>query len=272
MSDAECKLVLSCKNYFIYRHGCRAWRSLHLCIIHLSLSYRKPNYNMTIYSREVSVHAMLIIGIAGGTGSGKTTVARSVIERLSAGKEVTFISQDNYYKDHTHLTLDERALINYDHPFAFDNELLIEHLGELKQGQTAYAPVYDFTMHARFTDQKLELLPNNIVIIEGLHVLSDEKLREQLDIKVFVDTDPDVRILRRVLRDIEERGRSIQSIHQQYLTTVKPMHEAFIEPSKKYADLIIPEGGHNEVGIQLLSILTEKYLSGEEWTGAKKTD
>ncbi len=113
---------------------------------------------------------------------------------LSAGKEVTFISQDNYYKDHTHLTLDERALINYDHPFAFDNELLIEHLGELKQGQTAYAPVYDFTMHARFTDQKLELLPNNIVIIEGLHVLSDEKLREQLDIKVFVDTDPDVRI------------------------------------------------------------------------------
>ncbi|WP_046216224.1 uridine kinase [Paenibacillus wulumuqiensis] len=210
---------------------------------------------------------MLIIGIAGGTGSGKTTVARSVIERMGTRKAVTFISQDNYYKDHTHLNLEERALINYDHPFAFDNELMIQHLGELKEGKTAHAPVYDFTTHARFTDKTLELQPNNIVIIEGLHVLSDEKLREQLDIKVFVDTDPDVRILRRVLRDIEERGRSIQSIHQQYMTTVKPMHEAFIEPSKKYADLIIPEGGHNEVGIQLLSILTEKYLNGDRKWG-----
>ncbi|OZB92787.1 uridine kinase [Paenibacillus sp. XY044] len=205
---------------------------------------------------------MLIIGIAGGTGSGKTTVARSVIDRLGSGK-VTFISQDNYYKDNPHLSLAERELINYDHPFAFDNELLIEHLGQLKEGQTAYAPVYDFTVHARSSVDKVELTPNNIVIIEGLHVLSDEKLREMLDIKVFVDTDPDVRILRRVLRDIEERGRSIQSIHQQYLATVKPMHEAFIEPSKKYADLIIPEGGENEVGIQLLSILTEKFLTGD---------
>ncbi|MBT2291431.1 uridine kinase [Paenibacillus albidus] len=211
---------------------------------------------------------MLIIGIAGGTGSGKTTVARSVIDRLGSGK-VTFISQDNYYKDHSHLSLTERGLINYDHPFAFDNELLIQHLKELKQGLPAQAPVYDFTVHARSTVLTEELVPNNIVILEGLHVLSDEKLREILDIKVFVDTDPDVRILRRVLRDIEERGRTIQSIHHQYLTTVKPMHEAFIEPSKKYADLIIPEGGENEVGIQLLSILTEKYLTGDQkWNGA----
>lgn len=125
--------------------------------------------------------------------------------------------------------------------------------------------MYDFTVHARSTTETVELKPNNIVIIEGLHVLSDENLREMLDIKVFVDADPDVRILRRVLRDIEERGRSIQSIHHQYLSTVKPMHEAFIEPSKKYADLIIPEGGHNEVGIQLLSILTEKHLYND-WT------
>lgn len=205
---------------------------------------------------------MLIIGIAGGTGSGKTTVAHSVIDRLGSGK-VTFISQDNYYKDNPHLSLAERALINYDHPFAFDNELLIQHLILLKEGQTAYAPVYDFTVHARSRVDKVELKPNNIIIIEGLHVLSDENLREMLDIKVFVDTDPDVRILRRVLRDIEDRGRSIQSIHQQYLATVKPMHEAFIEPSKKYADLIIPEGGENEVGIQLLSILTEKFLTGD---------
>ncbi|WP_054954885.1 uridine kinase [Paenibacillus dakarensis] len=210
---------------------------------------------------------MLIIGIAGGTGSGKTTVARSVINRLGHGK-VTFISQDNYYKDNPHLTLEEREKINYDHPFAFDNDLLIEHVGLLKAGQSAYAPVYDFTIHARSKEETLELKARNIIIIEGLHVLSDENLRKLLDIKVFVDTDPDVRILRRVVRDIEDRGRTIQSVHDQYLSTVKPMHEAFIEPSKKYADIIIPEGGENEVGIQLLSVLTEKYLTGERTWGS----
>ncbi|KKC47900.1 uridine kinase [Paenibacillus sp. D9] len=204
---------------------------------------------------------MLIIGIAGGTGSGKTTVARSVIDRMGPGK-VTFVSQDNYYKDHSELSMSEREKINYDHPFAFDNELLIENLKTLKQGLVAHAPVYEFTVHARSIEKSVELKPSNIVIIEGLHVLSDENLRELLDIKVFVDTDPDVRILRRVLRDIEERGRTIHSIHDQYLNTVKPMHEAFIEPSKKYADIIIPEGGHNEVGIELLAVLTEKYLHG----------
>ncbi|CDN45845.1 uridine kinase [Paenibacillus sp. P22] len=204
---------------------------------------------------------MLIIGIAGGTGSGKTTVARSVIDRMGPGK-VTFVSQDNYYKDHSELSMSEREKINYDHPFAFDNELLIENLKTLKQGLIAHAPVYEFTVHARSIEKSVELKPSNIVIIEGLHVLSDENLRELLDIKVFVDTDPDVRILRRVLRDIEERGRTIHSIHDQYLNTVKPMHEAFIEPSKKYADIIIPEGGHNEVGIELLAVLTEKYLHG----------
>ncbi len=204
---------------------------------------------------------MLIIGIAGGTGSGKTTVARSVIEQLGSDK-VTFISQDNYYKDQSHLTIEERVLTNYDHPFAFDNELLIEHLTLLNDGQAAYAPVYDFTHHTRSASESVHLKPNRIAIVEGLFVLYDEKLRNLLNIKVFVDTDSDVRLLRRVLRDMEERGRSIHSIHQQYLATVKPMHEAFIEPSKKYADLIIPEGGHNEVGIQMLSILTEKYLTG----------
>lgn len=205
---------------------------------------------------------MLIIGITGGTGSGKTTVAKSVIDRLGSDK-VTFISQDNYYKDHSHLSMAEREVINFDHPLVFDNELLIEHVNQLKQGKTAYAPVYDFTFHARSTDETVELKPNNIIIIEGLHVLFDEKLRQLLDIKVFVDTDPDVRILRRVLRDIEERGRTIHSVYNQYLTSVKPMHEAFIEPSKKYADLIIPEGGQNEVGIHMLSVLTEKYLTSE---------
>lgn len=211
---------------------------------------------------------MLIIGIAGGTGSGKTTVARSVIERLGSDK-VTFISQDNYYNDNAHLGMAEREKINYDHPLAFDMELLVRHLRLLKDRHPVSAPVYDFTIHTRSTTETVKLDPNNIVILEGLHVLFDEKLRETLDIKVFVDTDPDVRILRRVVRDIEERGRSIQSIHDQYLHTVKPMHDAFIEPSKKYADLIIPEGGYNQVGIELLSILTEKYLTGERTPAGK---
>ncbi|WP_028547147.1 uridine kinase [Paenibacillus taiwanensis] len=204
---------------------------------------------------------MLIIGIAGGTGSGKSTVAKAVIDRLGTDK-VTFISQDNYYKEYPNLSFAERESLNYDHPLVFDNTLLMEHLQMLKEGQTALAPVYDFTVHAR-SSEVIELKPYNIVILEGLHVLSDEQLRQYLDIKVFVDTDPDVRILRRVLRDIEERGRTIQSIHNQYLNSVKPMHEAFIEPSKKYADIIIPEGGQNEVGIQMLTTMTEKYLTCE---------
>ncbi|NBD24193.1 uridine kinase [Paenibacillus glycinis] len=202
---------------------------------------------------------MLIIGIAGGTGSGKTTVARSVIEQLGTS-EVTFISQDNYYKDHPHLSFSEREALNYDHPLVFDNELLIADLKRLRDGLAVQAPVYDFAAHARSKTETVGLQPNPIIILEGLHVLSDENLRALLNIKVFVDTDPDVRILRRVLRDIEERGRTIQSIHHQYLTSVKPMHEAFIEPSKKYADIIIPEGGENQIGIELLTTLTEKYL------------
>ena len=202
---------------------------------------------------------MLVIGIAGGTGSGKTTVARAVMRRLGPDK-VTFISQDNYYKDHPELSLEERAKINYDHPLAFDNELLIRHLNMLRKGRPVQAPIYDFTVHAR-SPRTHRLHPRGIVIIEGLHVLSVEELRKELDIKVFVDTDPDVRILRRIVRDIQKRGRTIESIRDQYLSTVKPMHEAFIEPSKKYADLIIPEGGHNKVGIDLLSTLIDRYLS-----------
>lgn len=208
---------------------------------------------------------MLIIGIAGGTGSGKTTVARAVMRRLGPDK-VTFISQDSYYKDHPELSFEEREKINYDHPLAFDNDLLIHHLNRLRKGHIVQAPVYDFTIHARSKETQ-KLYPRNIVIIEGLHVLSVEKLRSRLDIKVFVDTDPDVRILRRVVRDIQDRGRTIQSVRDQYLSTVKPMHEAFIEPSKKYADLIIPEGGHNKVGIELLSTLVSRYLAGPKPSG-----
>jgi uridine kinase len=207
---------------------------------------------------------MLVIGIAGGTGSGKTSVARSIISNLG-NENVTLISQDNYYFDHSELTFAKRESINYDHPNAFDNALLLYHLNELRQGNPVNIPVYDFTKHARSKETLLiDIKP--IVLIEGIHVLTDEDLRSALNIKVFVDTDPDVRILRRLSRDINERGRTMESVFDQYLTSVKPMHDAFIEPSKKYADIIIPEGGHNEIGISMLTILTERYMSDHSTT------
>jgi uridine kinase len=202
---------------------------------------------------------MLVIGIAGGTGSGKTSVARSIMNRLGDGN-VTLISQDNYYLDHSELTFAERERINYDHPNAFENGLLLQHLDELRHGKQVAIPVYDFTKHARSSETvRIDVKP--IVLIEGIHVLTDEYLRASLNIKVFVDTDPDVRVLRRLARDINERGRTLESVFDQYITTVKPMHDAFIEPSKKYADIIIPEGGHNEIGISMLTILTERYMT-----------
>lgn len=210
---------------------------------------------------------MLIIGLAGGTGSGKTSVARSIISQLG-NENVTLISQDNYYFHHPELSFEERECMNYDHPHAFENTLLLNHLHELIQGKTIAIPVYDFTRHAR-SEQTIQIEVKPVVIIEGIHVLSDEKLREALNIKVFVDTDPDIRILRRLARDINERGRSLQSVFEQYVNTVKPMHDAFIEPSKKYADIIIPEGGQNEIGIRLLTILTERYMSDQSTSAVK---
>lgn len=204
---------------------------------------------------------MLVIGIAGGTGSGKTTVARSIINKLGS-TNVTLISQDNYYLHHSGLTFEERERINYDHPRAFENELLLKHLNELKNGNAVNIPVYDFSKHAR-SQETIRVDVKPIVLLEGIHVLTDEDLRSALNIKVFVDTDPDVRILRRLSRDINERGRTLQSVFDQYLTTVKPMHDAFIEPSKKYADIIIPEGGENQIGISMLTILTERYMTDQ---------
>jgi len=201
---------------------------------------------------------MLVIGIAGGTGSGKTTVARAIMDRLGPS-QVTLISQDNYYASRDGLTLEQRERINYDHPHAFENELLLEHLQELRAGRAVDIPVYDFSMHLR-AEQTIRLEVKSVVVIEGIHVLTDAALRQALDVKVFVDTDPDIRILRRVARDIEERGRTFESVFEQYVTTVKPMHDAFIEPSKKYADMIIPEGGRNEIGICMLTSLTERLL------------
>lgn len=201
---------------------------------------------------------MLVIGIAGGTGSGKTTVAHRIVNRIGL-QHVALISQDSYYKHQPHLTMSQRASVNYDHPNSFDNGLLLEHLRRLRAGQGVDVPVYSFSEHMRLTET-IPLAPKPVIVLEGILVLADEQLRNEMDIKVFVDTDADVRVLRRIARDMKERGRSFESVFAQYLETVKPMHEAFIEPSKRYADLIVPEGGENEIAISLLASRIEQII------------
>ncbi|QQE78886.1 uridine kinase [Alicyclobacillus sp. SO9] len=201
---------------------------------------------------------MLTVGIAGGTGSGKTSVASSIVEHLGESV-VTLIPQDAYYKDYPNLSPGDRSRLNYDHPDSFDTELLHLQIEQLKQGQAVQMPVYDFSTHRRH--QETILVPSRqVIILEGIHVLVDEQLRDAMDIKIFVDTDPDVRVLRRMLRDVKERGRSVDSVYSQYLQTVKPMHDAFIEPSKRYADLILPEGGENQIGISLVVARIQHFL------------
>ncbi len=202
---------------------------------------------------------MLVIGIAGGTGSGKTTVAHSIVKQLGTDN-VAFLMQDSYYKDNSGLSLEERERINYDHPDSFDNHLLVEHIQLLRDRCSVQVPIYDFSRHTR-TDDTKKVEARRVIIVEGILILSDEALRAQMDIKVFVDTDADVRVLRRISRDLRDRGRTFESVFTQYLTTVKPMHDAFVEPSKRYADLIIPEGGQNEIGISMLTATIERYLS-----------
>lgn len=202
---------------------------------------------------------MLTIGIAGGTGSGKTSVARAIVEQLGA-EHVTLISQDAYYHDHSELPFARRQQLNYDHPDSFDNDLLREQLSQLQQGRSVQMPIYDFKTHGRSQETE-HIAVRPVIVLEGIHVLVEPRLRDLLDIKVFVDTDPDVRVLRRIRRDIEERGRSIESVYEQYLTTVKPMHDAFVEPSKRFADLIIPEGGQNEIAITLLTTRISQFLT-----------
>ncbi len=213
---------------------------------------------------------MIIVGIAGGTGSGKTTFAQAL--QAAMGEECVIISQDSYYVANWDLPFEERLKINYDHPDALEDELLIEHLKRLKRGETIQVPVYDFAQYVR-TDRTITVQPRRIVIVEGILVLADPELRSLFDLKVFVDTDPDVRILRRLVRDVQERGRSLDSVHKQYLSTVKPMHEAFVEPSKKYADLIVPEGGFNQVALETVAALLRQYLeSGISPRAARRTE
>ena len=193
---------------------------------------------------------MLIIGIAGGTGSGKTTVVRKIIESLPAG-EVVLLPQDSYYKDSSHVPVEERQNINFDHPDAFETDLMVEQLKELKAGKAIRCPVYSYADHQRTNETEL-IQPSKVVIVEGILIFQDPRLREMLDIKIFVETDADVRILRRALRDVRDRGRTLESVITQYLTTVKPMHEQFVEPSRKYADIIVLEGGHNLVALDMI--------------------
>ena len=200
----------------------------------------------------------VIIGVAGGSGSGKTTVVRNICERLEG--LVAIIEQDAYYKDQSHLPMEERRKTNYDHPLAFDNDLLISHLRQLLQRKPIEKPVYDYTQHTR-SRETVTVEPRDVILLEGILILEDEGLRALMDIKVFVDTDADLRILRRLERDVKTRGRSLDSVIQQYLTTVRPMHQQFVEPSKRYADLIIPEGGFNQVAVDLLVNQIRSILS-----------
>ena len=193
----------------------------------------------------------LIIGITGGTGSGKSTVCKSIKESIPE-ENIAIIEQDAYYKDQAHLSFEDRLKTNYDHPLAFDNKLLIKHLDMLCNGESIEKPIYDYELHTRDLENTVTTEAKDIVIVEGIMILEDEELRNKLDIKIYVDTEDDLRILRRIQRDIKVRGRTVDSVIEQYLTTVKPAHDQFIEPYKKYADIIIPEGGQNEVAIDMV--------------------
>ncbi len=193
---------------------------------------------------------VIVIGIAGGTGSGKSTMIRKIKKEFN--DEITILSHDFYYKRHDDMTFEERKKLNYDHPNAFDTDLMISHIRKLKQWKPIKRPVYDFTIHNR-VDKTVTVKPAKVIVVEGILIFENKELIDLCDIKVFIDTDADVRIIRRILRDVRERGRTLDSVVSQYLTTVKPMHEQFVEPSKKYADIIVPEGGYNVVALEMLN-------------------
>jgi uridine kinase len=192
----------------------------------------------------------VVIGVTGGSGSGKTSVTKAIYESLK-DHSILVLEQDYYYKDQSDLPFEERLKTNYDHPLAFDNDLLIEHIEMLLRYEKIQKPVYDYSIHTR-SDKVIPVEPQDVIILEGILVLEDERLRDLMDIKLYVDTDPDLRIIRRLTRDIRDRGRTFDSVIDQYLNVVRPMHNQFIEPTKRYADIIIPEGGHNHVAIDLM--------------------
>ena len=204
---------------------------------------------------------ILTIGIAGGTGSGKTTITRRLQRQFE--NRVCTLYHDNYYRAHDGLTMEERAKLNYDEPAAFETDLLVRHLEALRRGESVDGPVYDYTVHNR-SRQRQHIDPAPVVLVEGILILADSALCRTLDIRVFVDADADVRILRRIVRDVRDRGRSLESVVNQYLTTVKPMHELYVEPSRRKADIIIPEGGQNEVAVELLIRRIQAHLEEED--------
>jgi uridine kinase len=202
----------------------------------------------------------MIIGICGGTGSGKTTVAQKIIASIGEAN-VAYLQQDSYYRNVGDMPLDVRHQVNFDHPDAFDNDLLLNHLESLRAGESIERPVYDFVTHARKPDTLL-ITPLPVIIIEGILIFFDARMRRLMDIKIFVDCDADIRFIRRLKRDLRERGRSVESVIEQYLTTVRPMHLQFVEPSMRYADIILPEGGFNEAGIDLITGKIRSVLAG----------
>ena len=201
----------------------------------------------------------IIIGVTGGSGSGKTSVSRAIFNNFP-DHSIMMLEQDSYYKDQSHLSFEERLNTNYDHPFAFDNDLLIQHVGDLLNYKAIEKPVYDYVAHTR-SQATIIQEPKEVIILEGILILEDERLRDLMDIKVYVDTDDDIRIIRRIKRDMEERGRTLDSVIEQYLTVVKPMYHQFIEPTKRYADVIVPEGGENHVAIDLITTKVATFLT-----------
>ena len=200
---------------------------------------------------------ILVIGIAGGTGSGKTTLMNNLIERFAGS--VTVLSHDNYYRRNDHLTYEERCRINYDEPAALETDLMARHLEQLRRGETIQCPVYDFAQHNR-SSETIEIAPKSVIIVEGILIFEDQALRDLMDIKIFVDTDADVRLCRRIKRDVNKRGRSLESVLDQYQTTVKPMHEKYVEPSKRFADIVVPEGGKNLVALDMIMGRIQRHL------------
>ena len=202
---------------------------------------------------------ILVIGIAGGSGSGKTTLMKNLVETF--GDNVTVVSHDNYYKRHDELSYEQRCLINYDEPDAFETDLMARHLECLRRGESIECPVYDYTVHNR-SDEVITIEPRQVIIVEGILIFADEALRELMDIRIFVDTDADVRLCRRIKRDVNKRGRTLESVLTQYQQTVKPMHEKYVEPSKKYANLVVPEGGKNFVALDMIVDRIRRHLNG----------
>ena len=201
----------------------------------------------------------VVIGVAGGSGSGKTTVVRKIVQSLGE-QQVVVLEHDRYYRDHPELRLEERAALNYDHPDSLETDLLVRHVNQLKAGRAIELPVYDFTRHARRNASET-VPPAKVIIVEGILIFSDAALRALMDVKVFVDTDDDARFIRRLKRDVADRGRTMESVIEQYLTTVKPMYLEFVEPTKRYADIIIPRGGHNEVAVSMMLTLIRSLTS-----------